>query len=114
VRGITIPPHHGDISLQQLVAGESLPPLRLRQGALTRAWTQPAAMAWLADSLTMGTIDASGSYSIALRRQESGLLTVIEVCPLAAMRSCPEAATPVAASDCPNALRPRKEPPIWR
>jgi hypothetical protein len=34
VRGIAIPPHHGDISLQQLVTGESLPHLRLTAPAL--------------------------------------------------------------------------------
>src|SRR5215831_13696850 len=29
VRGIALPPHYGGMSLQQLVAGEALPPLRL-------------------------------------------------------------------------------------
>ena len=29
VHGITIPPHHGSVSLQQLVTGEAIPPLRL-------------------------------------------------------------------------------------
>jgi ATPase family associated with various cellular activities (AAA) len=32
--GIALPPHHGGLSLQQLVAGESLPPLRLTAPAL--------------------------------------------------------------------------------
>jgi DNA polymerase III delta prime subunit len=32
--GIAMPPHYGDITLQQLVAGESLPPLRLTAPAL--------------------------------------------------------------------------------
>jgi len=35
VRGIAIPPHYGGFSLQQLVAGEALPPLRLTAPALT-------------------------------------------------------------------------------
>ena len=35
VRGIALPPHFGSVSLQQLVAGESLPPLRLTAPALT-------------------------------------------------------------------------------
>ena len=35
VRGIALPPHHGGLSLQQLVAGEALPPLRLTAPALT-------------------------------------------------------------------------------
>ena len=35
VRGIALPPHFGGLSLQQLVAGESLPPLRLTAPALT-------------------------------------------------------------------------------
>jgi DNA polymerase III delta prime subunit len=34
VHGIALPPHYGDITLQQLVAGESLPPLRLTAPAL--------------------------------------------------------------------------------
>jgi hypothetical protein len=29
VQGITIPPHHGSVGLQQLVTGEAIPPLRL-------------------------------------------------------------------------------------
>jgi len=29
VQGITMPPHHGSVSLQQLVTGEAIPPLRL-------------------------------------------------------------------------------------
>jgi len=34
VRGVTMPPHFGGLSLQQIVAGESLPPLRLTAPAL--------------------------------------------------------------------------------
>jgi DNA polymerase III delta prime subunit len=34
VRGIALPPHYGGLSLQQLVAGEGLPPLRLTAPAL--------------------------------------------------------------------------------
>jgi hypothetical protein len=34
VRGIALPPHHGVLTLQQLVAGEALPPLRLTAPAL--------------------------------------------------------------------------------
>jgi DNA polymerase III delta prime subunit len=34
VHGIALPPHYGDITLQQLAAGESLPPLRLTAPAL--------------------------------------------------------------------------------
>ena len=35
MRGIALPPHYGGLSLQQLVAGEGLPPLRLTAPALT-------------------------------------------------------------------------------
>ena len=35
MRGIALPPHYGGVSLQQLVAGEGLPPLRLTAPALT-------------------------------------------------------------------------------
>jgi hypothetical protein len=34
VRGIAMPPHYGGLSLQLLVAGEALPPLRLTAPAL--------------------------------------------------------------------------------
>jgi hypothetical protein len=34
VRGVALPPHYGDLSLQQLVAGDALPPLRLTAPAL--------------------------------------------------------------------------------
>src|SRR5215204_2387868 len=34
VRGIVLPPHYGGVSLQQLVSGEALPPLRLSAPAL--------------------------------------------------------------------------------
>ena len=34
VRGIALPPHYGGLSLQQLVAGEALPPLQLTAPAL--------------------------------------------------------------------------------
>ncbi|HEY4464764.1 MAG TPA: hypothetical protein VGN41_19020, partial [Streptosporangiaceae bacterium] len=35
VRGIALPPHYGGLTLQQLVAGEGLPPLRLTAPGLT-------------------------------------------------------------------------------
>jgi ATPase family protein associated with various cellular activities (AAA) len=35
MRGVALPPHYGGVSLQQLVAGEGLPPLRLTAPALT-------------------------------------------------------------------------------
>jgi hypothetical protein len=34
VHGITIPPHHGSVTLQQLIGGDSLPPLRLSAPSL--------------------------------------------------------------------------------
>jgi hypothetical protein len=34
VRGIAVPPHYGEVTLQQLVGGESLPPMRLTAPAL--------------------------------------------------------------------------------
>jgi hypothetical protein len=34
VRGVALPPHYGGLSLQQLLAGEALPPLRLTAPAL--------------------------------------------------------------------------------
>ena len=42
VRGITIPPHHGTVSLQQLVTGEGMPPLRLSPPALVDLPNGPA------------------------------------------------------------------------
>ena len=46
VRGIALPPHYGGLSLQQLVAGESLPPLRLTAPALTDLPNGPGLDAW--------------------------------------------------------------------
>lgn len=37
VRGIAVPPHHGPISLQQLVTGDGMPPLRLSAPPLGRS-----------------------------------------------------------------------------
>src|SRR3954452_11699271 len=39
VRGVAIPPHYGGITLQQLVSGEALPPLRL--SARSVWWISP-------------------------------------------------------------------------
>ena len=34
VQGIAMPPHYGDVSLQQMIAGEALPPLRDRKSVV--------------------------------------------------------------------------------
>lgn len=44
VRGISIPPHHGTVTLQQLVTGEAMPPLRLSAPALVDLPNGPGSM----------------------------------------------------------------------
>jgi hypothetical protein len=67
VRGITIPPHHDDISLQQLVTGESLPPLRLSAPALVDLPNGPAStLACLRLALLLVT-DQDGRYVVLIQ-----------------------------------------------
>jgi hypothetical protein len=64
VHGITIPPHHGTVNLQQLITGEGIPPLRLSAPPLVDLPNGPGSM--LACSLLAALLvtDDRGSYVV--------------------------------------------------
>jgi ATPase family associated with various cellular activities (AAA) len=67
VRGIALPPHYGDVSLQQLVAGDLLPPLRLTAPALTDLPNGPGTtLACLRLALLLVT-DQHGRYVVMIQ-----------------------------------------------
>jgi hypothetical protein len=67
VRGIALPPHYGGLSLQQLVAGEALPPLRLTAPALADLPNGPGStLGCLRLALLMVT-DQSGRYIVMIQ-----------------------------------------------
>jgi hypothetical protein len=64
VHGITIPPHHGSVTLQQLLTGEALPPLRLSAPSLIDL---PSGSDSMLACLVLGVLlvtDARGSYVV--------------------------------------------------
>src|SRR5215469_789076 len=67
VRGIAMPPHFGGLSLQQLVAGEALPPLRLTAPALADLPNGPGStLACLRLALLLVT-DRDGQYVVMIQ-----------------------------------------------
>jgi hypothetical protein len=67
VRGIAIPPHFGGLSLQQLVGGEGMPPLRLTAPALTDLPNGPGStLACLRRALLFVT-DHDGRYVVMVQ-----------------------------------------------
>jgi DNA polymerase III delta prime subunit len=67
VRGIAIPPHYGGLSLQLLVGGESLPPLRLTAPALADLPNGPGStLACLRLALLLVT-DSGGRYVVMIQ-----------------------------------------------
>jgi hypothetical protein len=67
LRGVAIPPHHGPISLQQLVSGEGMPPLRLSAPPLVDLPNGPGSMlACLQLGLLLVT-DTYGRYVVLVR-----------------------------------------------
>jgi hypothetical protein len=78
VRGIAVPPHYGGVSLQQLVADESLPPLRLTAPALVDLPNGPGStLGCLRLALLMVT-DDDGRYVVMIHGpdDERGALEV--------------------------------------
>jgi hypothetical protein len=66
VRGIALPPHYGGLSLQQLVAGEGLPPLRLTAPGLADLPNGPGStLACLRLALLLVT-DQAGRYVVMI------------------------------------------------
>ena len=63
VRGIALPPHYGGLTLQQLVAGEALPPLRLTAPALADLPNGPGSTLGCLRLALLLVIDATAATS---------------------------------------------------
>jgi len=66
VRGIALPPHYGGLSLQQLVAGEGLPPLRRAAPALADLPNGPASTLGCLRLALLLVTDRSGRYIVMI------------------------------------------------
>jgi len=64
VHGITIPPHHGSVTLQQLVTGEGIPPLRLSAPPLTDLPNGPGSTLACFLLAALLVTDERGSYVV--------------------------------------------------
>jgi DNA polymerase III delta prime subunit len=67
VRGIALPPHYGGLSLQQLVAGEGLPPLRLTAPALTDLPNGPGSALGCLRLALLLVADQHGRYVVMIQ-----------------------------------------------
>jgi len=67
VRGIAMPPHYGGLSLQQLIAGEALPPLRLAAPALTDLPNGPGTSLGCLRLALLLVIDQDGRYVVMIQ-----------------------------------------------
>jgi hypothetical protein len=67
VRGIALPPHHGVLSLQQLVAGEALPPLRLTAPALVDLPNGPGSTLGCLRLAVLLVTDDQGRYVVMIQ-----------------------------------------------
>ncbi len=67
VRGIAVPPHYGGVSLQQLVAGEGLPPLRLTAPALTDLPNGPGSTLGCLRLALLLVADQHGRYAVMIQ-----------------------------------------------
>src|SRR5215468_3784974 len=67
VRGIALPPHYGGLSLQQLVAGEGLPPLRLTAPALADLPNGPESTLGCLRLALLLVTDRSGRYIVMIK-----------------------------------------------
>ncbi len=66
VRGIAMPPHYGDLSLQQLVADEGLPPLRLTAPALADLPNGPGSTLGCLRLALLLVTDGDGHYVVMI------------------------------------------------
>src|SRR6202041_2063509 len=64
VHGITIPPHHGSVNLQQLVTGEGIPPLRLSAPPLVDLPNGPGSTLACMLFAALLVTDARGRYVV--------------------------------------------------
>ncbi len=67
VRGIALPPHYGGLSLQQLVAGEALPPLRLAAPALADLPNGPGTTLGCLRLALLLVTDSHGRYVVMVQ-----------------------------------------------
>ena len=67
VRGIAMPPHYGGLSLQQLVAGEALPPLRLTAPALADLPNGPGSTLGCLRLAVLLVTDQDGHYVVMIQ-----------------------------------------------
>jgi hypothetical protein len=67
VRGIAMPPHYGGLSLQQLVAGEGLPPLRLTAPALADLPNGPDSTLGCLRLAVLLVTDSLGRYAVMIQ-----------------------------------------------
>ena len=67
VRGIALPPHYGGLSLQQLVAGEALPPLRLTAPALVDLPNGPGSTLGCLRLALLLVADDQGRYVVMIQ-----------------------------------------------
>jgi hypothetical protein len=99
VRGIAIPPHFGGVSLQQLVAGEALPPLRLTAPALADLPNGPGStLACLRLALLLVT-DRDGRYVVMIQgpgEHQPGLQVEVAGLPVEDARAPARRARPAA------------------
>jgi hypothetical protein len=64
VQGISIPPHHGTVTLQQLLTGEAMPPLRLTAPPLVDLPNGPGSTLACLQLAVLLVTDASGRYVV--------------------------------------------------
>jgi len=64
VQGISIPPHHGKVTLQQLVTGEAMPPLRLSAPSLIDLPNGPGSTLACLQLAVLLVTDAEGRYVV--------------------------------------------------
>jgi DNA polymerase III delta prime subunit len=67
VRGIALPPHYGGMNLQQLVAGEGLPPMRLTAPALADLPNGPGTTLGCLRLAVLLVTDADGRYVVMIQ-----------------------------------------------
>src|SRR5215469_2484646 len=67
VRGIALPPHYGGLSLQLLVAGEALPPLRLTAPALADLPNGPGSTLGCLRLALLLVTDQAGHYVVMIK-----------------------------------------------
>lgn len=90
VHGITIPPHHGSVSLQQLVTGEGIPPLRLSATSLVDLPNGPGSTLGCVVLAALLVTDDNGSYVVLVvgpSEHDPGLTLEIAGLPVAAAQA---------------------------